>query len=183
MTTDAYLDNNVFDFLFERRQLDLRAELPLEEFRILSPPEVLLEVEFMPDNKRQFARNTIERCGVVVDHHFGFGASASLPLDPRHERLRRGFGEGRLATDAEVNFERNTPWPKDEPRKPYMEARKNEADIALGARSFRPDTIVLSLDERKGAIRDAHRQGGKIIFLAEFDESRQSLREFIRAKL
>ncbi len=71
------------------------------------------------------------------------------------------------------------------PRKLNMTVSPNEADISVGARSFR--AVVLSLDEkrkgRKGPINDALAAGGKVIFLNDFNTSGKSLRDFILERL
>jgi hypothetical protein len=55
----------------------------------------------------------------------------------------------------------------------------NEADISLAARSFH--SVVLSLDKKKGPLKVAYEQGGKVIFLTDFANSRMSLSDFIKA--
>ena len=64
---------------------------------------------------------------------------------------------------------------------PKRERTTVEADIALAARSFRG--AVLTRDRKPGALADAHRQGGKVVFLTGFEESVLTLREFVEAAL
>jgi hypothetical protein len=54
-----------------------------------------------------------------------------------------------------------------------------EADISLAARSFH--SVVLSLDKKKGPLKDAYEQGGKVVFSTDFDKSGMSLSDFIKA--
>ena len=54
----------------------------------------------------------------------------------------------------------------------------NEADISLAARSFH--SVVSTFDKKKRPLRDAYEQGGKVIFLTDFDESSMLLRDFIK---
>ncbi len=54
-----------------------------------------------------------------------------------------------------------------------------EADISLAARALH--AVVLSLDAKAGPINDAYEQGGKVIFLTDFDKSGMSLSDFIKA--
>jgi hypothetical protein len=63
-------------------------------------------------------------------------------------------------------------------KKPSTKLYPNEADISLAARSFH--SVVLTFDNKKGPLRDAYEQGGKVIFLTDFDESRMLLRDFIK---
>ncbi len=177
---DLYIDNNVWDLLFDLR-LDLCAELPGGEFRILITREGEMEITPIPDRKaelREFIEATIARCGVETDAHFGFRDN-SLPLE---EQRTAGFGRGRFITKDEGDFAGNTRWRSDDPpRKPEVKLRRNEADIALAARSFRG--IVLTRDHKPGALADAHRQGGRVVFLTSFEASGMSLRDFVKAAL
>lgn len=177
---EVYLDNNVWDLLFDLR-LDLCAELPRGEFRIFITREGEMERTAIPEHRaalREFIEATIARCGVLVDGHFGF-RDGSLPPE---EQRTSGFGLGRFITEEEAAFERATPRRRAAvPRKPGVKLRKNEADIALAARSFLG--IVLTLDRKPGALADAHRQGGKVVFLTDFERSGMTLREFVEAAL
>ncbi len=177
---DLYIDNNIWNLLFDLG-LDLCAELPPSKFRILITREGEMEIAPIPDRKaglRAFIEATIARCGVATDAHFGF-RDDSVPLD---EQRTAGFGQGRFIDEGEAAFERETPWRSDErPRRAEVKLRKNEADIALAARSFRG--VVLTRDRKRGALRDAHRQGGKVVFLTGFEESGVTLRGFVKAAL
>jgi hypothetical protein len=155
---DLYIDNNVWDLLFDLR-LDLCAELPGGEFRILITREGEMEMTAIPEHRAalpEFIEATIARCGVEVDGHFGF-RDGSLPPE---EQRTSGFGLGRFITEEEAALERATPRRRTgAQRKPSVKLRKNEADIALAARSFLG--VVLTLDRKPGALADAHRRGGQ----------------------
>jgi hypothetical protein len=88
-----------------------------------------------------------------------------------------GFNVGRWATPEEVAFltQQRT---RLGGKKPATKLCKNEADISIAARSFH--AVVLSLD-RTGPINEGYKQGGKIVFLTEFDESGLSLADFIKS--
>ncbi|GAA0576960.1 hypothetical protein GCM10009416_14440 [Craurococcus roseus] len=180
MVIDTYLDNNVWDLLFDLR-LDLCAELPPGEFRILITREGEMEVTAIPERRaelRAFINGTIGRCGVEVDGHFGF-RDDNLPPE---EQRTMGFGSGRFITEDERDFAAHTPWRSDDPpRKPEVKLRRNEADVALAARAFLG--VVLTLDRKPGALADAHRQGGKVVFLTGFEGSGLTLREFVETAL
>ena len=177
---DLYIDNNVWDLLFDLG-LDLCAELPPSEFRILITREGEMEIDAIPERKaelRAFIDATAARCGVATDAHFGF-RDDGVPLD---EQRTMGFGQGRFIDEGEAAFARETPWRSDEPpRKPEVKLCRNEADIALAARSFLG--VVLTLDKKPGALADAHQQGGKVAFLTGFERSGLTLREFIEVAL
>ncbi len=134
----------------------------------------------IPERKaglRAFIEATIARCGVATDAHFGF-RDDGVPLD---EQRTAGFGRGRFVTE-EAAFERGTSRRRAAgTRKPEVKLRRNEADIALAARSFRG--VVLTRDRKPGALSDARRQGGKVVFLTGFEESGMTLRDFVKAAL
>ena len=51
----------------------------------------------------------------------------------------------------------------------------------MAARSFH--AVVLGLDRRRVALRNAYDQGGKVVYLDDFDASSLSLAEFIKARM
>ena len=53
----------------------------------------------------------------------------------------------------------------------------------VALRAFIEATVVLSLDAKAGPISDAHRQGGMVVFLTDFDQSGLSLGDFILKSL
>lgn len=83
-----------------------------------------------------------------------------------------GFGEGRWASSAKVAFYALQQARLHDPKR-KTGLYKNEADIALAARSF--DSVVLSLDSKPGPLRDAQRQGGRIVFLNELQDAPHAL--------
>ena len=175
MPISVYIDNNVWDFLFDRR-IDLAAELPRDEFCIAITREAEFEIPLIPPEKAElkaFIEASIERCGIRTDKLFGF-YDERFPPD---EQRVGGFDEGRWASQEEVAFmdQQRTPLPRPK-RKTGLYA--GEADTSLAARSFQ--AVVLSLDAKKGPINDAYKQGGKVVFLTDFDRSGLSLRDFIK---
>jgi len=175
MPFNIYIDNCVWDFLFDRK-LDLAIELPQEEFRVSITREA--EFEIAPIKRaevRAFAKDTIAKCKIESDSFFGL-SDESLPLD---EQRISGLGEGRLASAEESAFidgQQNRIRGKKRPTKLFP----NEADVSLAARSFH--AIVLTAERRKpGALKDAYDRGGDVVFLEHFDKSGKSLSEFIKS--
>jgi hypothetical protein len=74
---NVYIDNNIWDFLFERR-IDLCVELSGDEFCLLLTHEAEFEFPLIP-KKKAFIESTIARCGIRTDRYFGFHDD-SLPL-------------------------------------------------------------------------------------------------------
>jgi hypothetical protein len=91
----VYLDNNVWDFLFER-QIDLSSELPSDRFCLAITREAEFEIPTIPDHKdelKAYISRTIDRCGVRTDYLFGFRCE-SLSAD---QQRYGGFNIGRWA--------------------------------------------------------------------------------------
>jgi hypothetical protein len=179
MVISVYVDNNVWDFLFERR-IDLAVELPRNEFCLCLTREAEFEIPPIPPEKAElkaFIEATIAKCGIQTDTYFGFN-DASLP--PEEQRVG-GWGHGRWASKEEFAFiaQQRTAFKGNKKRPTKLYA--GEADISLAARSLH--SLVLSLDAKAGPINAAYRQGGKVVFLADFDKKGLSLRDFIGAAL
>jgi hypothetical protein len=71
------LDNNIWDFLFDRQgSITLDQELPREQFCIFIPREVEIEHLAIKEQKcpglRQFIQDTIKSCAIVTAGYFGF---------------------------------------------------------------------------------------------------------------
>lgn len=169
----VYLDNNVWDFLFARR-LDLALELPRDEFCICLTREAEFEIPpIKSDELKAFINATIQNCVIQTDAFFGFNDDSL----PQSEQRVRGWGIGRWASREELAFinQQRTPLGKKRKTKLY----NDEADISLAARSFH--SVVLSFDAKSGPINDAYKQGGNVVFLTDFDQSKMSLADFVRA--
>jgi hypothetical protein len=168
-TTDIYLDSNVWDLSFDRN-IDLAAEFPPDEFRLWITREMEFEIPKMPERKRKFVRATIATCNIGTDALFGFYDDSKPP----DEQRVRGFDQGRWASKQELDFIAQ------EHRSDVVrptKLQKHEADISLAARSFH--SVVLTLDTKRGPLKRASRQGGKVVFLNGFDTCGISLREFV----
>lgn len=172
----VYVDNNVWDFLFERK-LDLAVERPRDEFCVCLTREAEFEIPPIPLEKadlKAFILATIARCGIQADTFFGF-YDESLPA---HEQRVGGFDVCRFASPEEVAFlaQQRTPL-GGRKMNPKTRLFKDEADISLAARAF--NAVVLSLDAKNGPINNAYKQGGNVVFLTDFDKSGLSLRALI----
>ena len=171
----VYIDNNVWNFLFARG-IDPAKELPRDEFCCCITREAEFEIPPIPDSKadlRTFIQATVRDGSISTDSFFGFH-DASLPDD---EQRVGGFDVGRWAQPEELAFlaQQRTSLASKNLRTRLF---KNEADISIAARAF--TGIVLSLDAKTGPINDAYKQGGKVVFLTDFDSSGLSLATFIR---
>jgi hypothetical protein len=109
---------------------------------------------------------------------FGF-YDDSLPHD---EQRVGGLDEDRWASPEELAFiAPYTAALKTAKKQPTTPLYPREADILLAARASH--SVVLSLDDKRGPIRDAYQQGGMVVFLTDFEKSGQSLGDFILKNL
>ena len=178
MPISVYIDNNVWDFLFDR-QMELAVELPRPEYCVCITREAEFEIPPIPDYKsdlKRFIENTIKRCQVKTDSFFGFYVDSQ----PADEQRYGGFDQGRWITDEERDF-LNQQHTSLKARLMKSKLQGNEADLSLAARSLH--SVVLTLDRSSGPLNAAYKQGGKIVYLNDFDDSKLSLRAFIHASI
>lgn len=174
------LDNNVWNFLFDRG-LNLASELPSDEFEIFIPREVEIETEAIPPKGskvplKEYIARTIAECDIKTLWVFGFGGKGSGP-----QRVG-GFGQGTWQGKKESEF-----YSAIRQRflvgQPEMGSQltRNEGDAAVAAKSF--SSVVLTCESRKvnGPLRFAADHGGAVLYLADFDPRKQTLKEFIVA--
>lgn len=179
MTVSIYIDNNVWDLLFEK-EIDLSVELPSDEFCLCLTREAEFEIPPIPEEKaalKKFIYDTIEKCSIETRPYFGF-------LDERHpisEQRVAGFDNGFLADIKETEFMEQQKKRLSEHKKESTKLYKNEADISVAARSF--GAAVITLDKKNGPINEACKQGGTIIYLHEFIKSGLLLKDFIKSRI
>jgi len=178
---DIYLDNNIFDFLYETN-IDIVHEFPKELFRLCITKEIKFETEPIQDiAKQQFIKNLIEE-DIEIISFFGFFDDRHLPYKQRVG----GFDEGVWSEEddelyrVELNKRFLT-----EIKNPKHDLYKEEADIDLAVRSIK--NIVLTFDKKehktKGPLNDAYEKGYKVVFLTGFETSKETLNLFVKLKL
>ncbi|WP_156773386.1 hypothetical protein [Chlorobaculum parvum] len=173
---DIYIDHNVWDFLFDR-QIDLMKELATSEFALHLTREAEFEIPPTPDHKRRYIEQTIATCNIDVRPYFGFYDEQHSSSDQRVG----GWGVGYWASEEEMKFIDSQQSRLGANKKRKTRLFKNEADISLAARSLQ--SVVLTLDKKAGPLQDAYRQGGKVVYLTDFDNSGLSLKDFIMSAL
>lgn len=169
MPTAIYIDGNVWNFLFDR-QLDLAVELPSRSWTLTHTREAEFEIPVGKPELDDFINSTMKRCNVRTDSFFGF-SDANKPLD---EQRFGGFNVGRWAHPEEIAFIANQRFSS---VKRPTKLSKHEADISLAARALH--SIVLTLDKKSAPLRIARSQGGKVVYLNDFDAGDMSLANFI----
>lgn len=179
MKISVYIDNNVWDFLFSR-SIDLSVELPNSEFCLCMTREAEFEIPPIPNEKfdlKKFIEDTIKKCVIEPHSYFGF-----FNTDHSNEEQRVGdFNVGFWASPEEVAFMEQQKARLGSIKKTSTKLYKNEADISIAARAIH--SVVITLDKKTGPINDAYKQGGKVVFLNDYDSSGLTLKEFILSSL
>lgn len=170
---------NVWNYVFDNN-IDLIAELPVNEFCLRQTREAEFENNAIKENKqclKNFIKNQIERCKVQTISILGFNDKTL----PESERRFGGFGSNSVWLVSKEKDFRTQHKRKLGNVKASTKLLKNEADIAIAGKSF--DSIVLTFDEKPGPISDAQKAQGKVIFLKNFHNSGQTLKEYIYERI
>ena len=174
------LDNNVWNFLFEKR-IDLDSELPPDQFAIFIPREVEIEALAIPAHPskselKDYIARTIVSCGIRTTSVFGFATGGPGP------QRYGGVGQGTWQSQTEREFYAAI-------REQYLIGRSiknsqlgdNEGDAAVAAKSFFSVVLTCEHTRKTGPLRFAAEHGGKILCLADFDPSKLTLKAYIEA--
>ena len=174
------LDNNVWDFLFERK-IDLAIALPLDEFAIFITREVEIEVRAIPKRTckaalKHYIAGTIAQCGIKTTAVFGFATGGPGP-----QRVG-GFDQGTWQSQTEREF-------YDAIRPMYLlgknrtnsQLTKNEGDAAVAAQSFFSIVLTCEKPSKPGPLRFAAEHGGKVLYLPDIERSGLTLKAYIAA--
>ncbi|MDQ0390810.1 hypothetical protein [Labrys monachus] len=183
MKVSIAIDGSAWNYLFEKA-IDLTAELPPDTFNVFIPREVEVELGATPDigkdgqskvALRRYVWASIESRQVQTSATFGFAEAGGAFGLHRYA----GFGGGTFASDEERTYYADTGTQR------YLVGRSQrpsgltqyEADAALAASSSH--SVVLTNDKKNGPIRDARAQGGKVIYLKDFDAQSLPLAAYI----
>ena len=181
MAIKIYIDNNVWDFLFDKN-IGLSEALPGNEFILFITREAEFEIIPMPNEKREYVERMMIRANVATDSYFGFH-------DERYsvgEQRSGGFGDKFDTSIKGGRFIR-----KDESIAMMSERHllgkinnkthllSNEADVSLAARAIH--SVVLTLDNKK-ALKRARKNTGRVVGINKWD-NKISLSQFIKSEL
>lgn len=180
---DIFLDNNVFDFLYEQN-IDILNEFPKNQFRICISKEIKFETEPIKDlQKQRFIQDLLENISLVP--FFGF-------FNKQHsiDKQRGGGWDEGIWSDVENETYRaqlNQKFLKLK-KNPKHDLYTNETDIDLAVRSIK--NIVLTFDAKKqekntkkGPLNDAFDKNYKVVFLTDIDVRNDSLVNFVKRSL
>lgn len=169
-----YIDANVWNLLFDHN-IDLTAEFPSDQYCLCMTREAEFEIPPIPDEKAElkaFINITVQRAVKTVPL-FGFYDESLSVEDQRYG----GFDHACFASDAELAFMAQQRGTIGARIKAKSRLYPNEADVALASRSF--ESVVLTLDAKKGPLNTAYQQGGLVVFLEQFLTSGLSLKAFV----
>ena len=175
----VFIDNCAWDVFFEAG-LALNKELPSEDFVLCITREAEFELVSLAKKRpdlRAYIDRTVSDCDVRVHSYFGFFQEDHAA----DEQRIGGFDQGCWISQPEMDFIVSQRSKFGTTKKPSTRLFKNEADIALVAVSLH--SIVLTLDQKKGPLRDALNQGGRVVLLNDLPMSGMSLRTYIEARI
>lgn len=173
-----YIDSCVWNIFFEHN-LDLRCELPFDEFDLAMTKEVAdFELSLIPENKRklrEYIDNQCAEASIRTDSFFGFSSIYS-PSD--YKSRMGGFNEGRFASTRELEVIREYEVSKVRIMKTGL--YKDEADASLAVRA-QANSIVLTAENssKNGPLKKSSQDGGIIIYMKEFDPKKESLLNYV----
>lgn len=159
MVTKLYIDNNVWDIIYEHN-IDIINELPEKEFSLYITREAEFEIKTLPKEIKVFVENILKSGKVKTDIIFGF-FDENLA---KSEQRVGGFGS-RWQTPNESYILEN------EPKSSNLTKRatglfNGEADRALASRSL--DSVVLTCDGKKNLKRAKNNFNGTVIDLKKY---------------
>ena len=181
MKLKVYIDNNVWDLLFDRN-IDLSEALPSNEFLLFITREAEFEIPPMPTEKREYVELMMVRANIHTDVYFGFYNEKHAGNEQRScgfaDKFDPSVKGGRFISRGEsiaIKSERHLLGKVN--TKTHL--LNNEADISLAARATH--SVILTCDNKK-ALKRARKNTGRVINLKKWDNI-SSLSEFIKDEL
>jgi hypothetical protein len=187
MTISLTIDNCAWDFFF-RNKYDLCLQLPADKFLLFITREVELELLQIPDyspkdgsDKRalkEYIQKSRERRQVVTACVFGFDCGES-PDDPARFG---GFGQGTFESDIERDWRQREDIQSHvigASKRKTTVLRQNEADVAQSVASLSSVLITNESNKKKGPILIAAANGGRVLYLSDFESSGLTLADYI----
>lgn len=159
------LDNNIWDWLFDRQDtFRLNEELPSNRFALVIPREVEIEHQAIPVHKpgklekRGFIAETIRSCCIRTVGYFGFAAP------PGEVNRFLGFNHGTWMSDLDRA--------RTQAMRHFLESKArptglagNETDLRLAVLAF--CSVVLTRDDEPGPLQFARERGGRVLLVNE----------------
>lgn len=183
MIISVTIDSCAWNF-FSDNKYDLCVELPPERFSLFITREVELELDQIPDEShgvdkrllKDYIRTSIQLRNVETSSIFGF-SEANVPGEPSRYG---GFGQGTFESDIERDWRQREDTKRyviDAPKRKSSFLRKDEADVSQAVASL--SSVLITADAKKGPISVAAVNGGRVLYLSEFQNSGLKLADYI----
>lgn len=170
MKTEIFLDNNIFDLLYDKN-INLLSELSPIEYSFHIIKEINYEIEPIPHKEKKLFIQNLVNNHISIESYFGFYNNDH----PSNMQRCGGFNEGKFFSlsrnKKELDFLNK--------HKSYISQTlknsglyHNETDLALAAKSFNDNQYVITLNVNGGPLKKAYEEGGKVILLYKDDKNR-----------
>ncbi|WP_144296036.1 hypothetical protein [Ancylobacter novellus] len=174
---DVFIDSCAWNVLYDHG-VDVASEMQAHNIRLAVSPELLIEVNAIPDTKsklRGFILNNIDGCH--EDLIFGF----DVPSVTFGQRRWGGFDNGRWATRDE-RIIHQTEQAMGRSRRPHG-LRKHETDAGLAGRAYH--SVVLSTAHQAASVpmKLVDKSRSNILIVEDYIVSGQRLGDFIASRI
>lgn len=187
--TSVVIDSCAWDYLFSKG-VDLADAFPRDAYALSITREVEIELWAIPaDGKndtgskaalKNYIADSLNRRGVKTSSVFGF---ASVEADGSLSKVQvyGGFDQGTWQSESDRQWYASPDvrrFVHNKPKRPTG-LTGNQADASVAVRSF--DSVVLTAEKKKkrGPLRLAAEQGGRIVYLEDVEQSGMSLKDYI----
>jgi hypothetical protein len=190
MKLAVFIDSCAWNYLF-KHQVDLMEAFPRDAYSLAITREVEIELAAIPDTGKDgtdkvglkaYIAESIEKYRVSTTSVFGF---ATFEPDGSLSKVQvyGGFGQGTWQSDADRS------WYDSDNVKGLLHGKgkrksglsDNQADASLAVRSFESVVLTDEVKTKNGPLRLAAEQGGRVVYLADVEQSGLSLKDFVRS--
>lgn len=186
------IDSCVWNKFFEKNY-DLEKELPKDQIDLFISTEIwdreIEHLKTLPDKQNLYAYIEDQKNKRDIKRHGFFGFSDAFNPDTYTGAIRSGdaFNPDDTTVGGFFSAWHITPEVSETMRKIATSAngdkkknglQKNQADIGLALRAV-TGIFTLTADEKNGVLKDAQNETQNVIYWSHFDESKESLLNFI----
>jgi hypothetical protein len=173
MKIPVFIDSCAWDYLYDNR-VNLDYELSSDKYQICQTKEILIEINAMPDFRKDGFDNREKKVYINKYLHrvhnvcvFGFRTMDSNG-EPAKAQVYGGFGQGTFqSADAREYYSS-----KDVKRYVFGKKRKdgtglgdNQADASLAEKSRNAIVLTAEKPEKPGPLKDASMRGWYVVYL------------------
>jgi hypothetical protein len=184
MKTSLIIDCCAWNYLFEH-QINLAETFPQNDYTLSVTREVEIEILAIPDKAdkhalKAYIAKSIESSNVHKTSIFGF---ATYDSDGNLSKIQT-CGNFYQSTFQSPN---DRDWYNSDEVKNFLIGKakrksglsNNQADASIAVRSFQAIVLTNEGRNKKGPLHLAAKQGGRIVYLSEVEESGLSLKDYI----